>query len=600
MKLHVILLAAAGLFALGAACSADTIYLEDGRVIHGKITSRENANVVAVETPFGPMEFAARLVTKIEKGEKAVETPVKTGPTPPTTTTDAAATPAVAPTPSGGVTDQKTRDAFAEARRLAEKATTGAAVLAAWEQFLKNSPTGPLADLAKKEAATAKERADRDEVRLGTQWMPKKTVQDRVAKFEELVGKADAAANPDDAVKLLDQAVEALPYEPWGTKALFKKASILLKSASMSKFGTALGAILKIDSDNVAAHNNLGVLAAQQQQWSTAISHCGKAVAQTDNDAVFDNFDLALAQGKVDPSAAQMLGDADRQLQNAVRRLQVAGKHVGENRWGNTWIAEADYQKYAKENCEIETRMTANNRSLSQLRGNIGQSQANLNKLFAQRDRIYSAWYDDYENIRRLDNQISSIRVDITRMNAQVRDLQDANDTLASKWNTAPHASGWVYISEDGAAFGDAAGVAGGGKGDFSSPAQLATALPKDLFDKDATDLQRSMAVEKVAGKTLKARGELTSVGAGLSGDIRLEIRQDFQPKPTVAGKVLSQCLVTCLLPKDLADKLKDYKKGWMVEIEGHIKNLHAANRFDGLSLSVDVEDAKVLSAAPH
>ena len=93
-------------------------------------------------------------------------------------------------------------------------------------------------------------------------------------------------------------------------------------------------------------------------------------------------------------------------------------------------------------------------------------------------------------------------------------------------------------------------------------------------------------------------RGQNSGNGAGAS--IRLEIQHTFVPKPVINGKTVSQCLAICTFPKDAADKLKDYKRGWVVELEGHIKGLHSMVFSNSASLTIEIDDPKVISAVAH
>ena len=49
------------------------------------------------------------------------------------------------------------------------------------------------------------------------------------------------------------------------------------KAKQMRDFGIALGDVVKVEPNHVAARNNIGVLAAQQQHWDAAVANLAKA-----------------------------------------------------------------------------------------------------------------------------------------------------------------------------------------------------------------------------------------------------------------------------------------------------------------------------------
>jgi hypothetical protein len=49
----------------------DTLYLEDGRTIQGKVISPPGAPTVKIDTPAGEQQFAASMIREIKLGEHA-------------------------------------------------------------------------------------------------------------------------------------------------------------------------------------------------------------------------------------------------------------------------------------------------------------------------------------------------------------------------------------------------------------------------------------------------------------------------------------------------------------------------------------------------
>ncbi len=425
---------------LAGSLGADIVYLHDGRAIRGKVTSADGAAMVQVETPFGPMQFRSTLVKKIEKGEPQ--------PAASTTQPDAPAGAAAPAAGDPGRLDPAHRQKFALTRAEADKLDDGPAGLAVWDAYLAENPPGVLGELARKEQAVWKERADKDLVRFGPQWLPRNQVAERLAKADELVGKAEGASDVDEAAKLFDEAAKAHPYR---IDIPMKKAMTFYRAKKMVEYGVALGQVVKLDGNHPAARNNLGVLAAQQKQWATAIVHLSKAGAVCDNDTVLDNLDQAIAMA-ADSGAASAATSDDRSLRQVVDVWHAAGRRVGEARWGNTWVSEDQYKTYVKENAEIDRKIAVNNTQIGRLRHRYNNAMKVKQLAKEARDNAAAGRYgnrgsDYYERLaeedKKADAELKEITDEVTARRAD-------SDALAAKRNIPPHASRLVLLDTDG------------------------------------------------------------------------------------------------------------------------------------------------------
>lgn len=346
----------------GSVASADTVTLHDGKKYEGKITSADDATVVVIDTKFGPMQFAKALVATVTKGD------VPAAPAPTAAPTPVADAPAPAETPAPVVpagVDPKQREKFAEMRKGMETVATGAEGAALLDAFIKAFPTGSLSDLARKDLVLWKDRADKNLVRWGSGWSPKDQVDAHVAKADELVGKADAAGAPEEAAKLL---LEAGREHPFRADIPFKRALSWHKANKPREATQAFADTVKADANHVAGRNNLGVMMAQQAMWDLAIANLVRAAGQTESDVVLDNLDQVIAMADAAGAADATVASYQSQVQQVVRRLQAAGKRSGENRWGASWISQADYDKYMKENAEVERGVTKDRTTLANLK----------------------------------------------------------------------------------------------------------------------------------------------------------------------------------------------------------------------------------------
>lgn len=393
----------AGLLLTASITTADVVTLHDGRVVKGKITSDAGAPVVKIETTMGPLQFPMTMVKSIATGDEPAPSP---SPSPsPADAPSVDAPPADTPPPASqpdplvsGPIDPAVLAKLNETRQATAKAATGAEGLAAWDAFLAICKTGSLADRARQEQVIWKDRADKNLVRFGpNQWLAKDQVDARVAKANELVTQAEAAADDNEAGRLFDQAIASNPYL---IDIPLKKAAHFHKAHNLPKYSVALADVLKVDPNNVMARNNLGVNYAVQRQWAMAIGQLARAAANSlDDETSLNNLDQVAALIADDDDAPDSLeAEADRAIRSVVEKLHAAKQHVGETRWGTKWISDKEYKD------------------------NLAKC-AEINKKIAEYKRIGSKLQDDYEDAQR----------DKKRWEKELKDLNSAN-TARSLW----------------------------------------------------------------------------------------------------------------------------------------------------------------------
>ncbi|MDD4890746.1 MAG: hypothetical protein PHU85_12550 [Phycisphaerae bacterium] len=455
---------------------ADTVYLHDGRKIQGKVVSEEGAALVKLDTPMGQMEFKMSEIAKIEKGDAAA-TPAAS-PAPKPDTPPAADTPAPSVIPAG--VDPKAREKFTEMRKSLENAATGADGQALVEQFLKDFPNGPLAESAKKDLTIWKDRVAKNLVKFGPIWQPKDQADARRAKADELLGKAEAEGKLEDAAKLYDQASGQDPYR---VDIPVKKAARCYKDKKMREYGKALGDIVKIEPNNVAARNNMGVLQAQDKQWGAAVGNIGKAAILGETEKILDNLDQVAAMAEQDGQSAAQFEQA---IQLVVTQLHNAKQHVGENRWGNAWVKEDEYRKNMAENAEIDKQIAAGKAKFQGMKAQNTQLLAAKTK--AENDlknaqsstTVYpgvvgrpgtgygngTTGYGviDQTTINNLTNQVNQAKQAIAKLEADGKKCQADITAAEAKRIKPPHAGKLVLLDSDGKAELESITPAGGDK----------------------------------------------------------------------------------------------------------------------------------------
>ena len=216
------------------------------------------------------------------------------------------------------------------------------------EKFIADHAGNPMAEVAGRELALWKMRVEKGLVRFGpTGWLPKAEVDKKNEAADKLVTRASGEDKPEVALKTLTEAAAASPFR---ADIQFKKFEVLMKATpSREKDANGPLAVItgKIDPNNVAAINNLGVLAARQKQWQVAFDLLLKAAGKSpDTDVLWDNFDQAFAMAQASGVTMTALIAADSQMRGVVGKIHKAGKRVGDTRWGNSWIPEKDFETY--------------------------------------------------------------------------------------------------------------------------------------------------------------------------------------------------------------------------------------------------------------
>jgi len=302
------------------------------------------------------------------------------------------------------------------------------------EAFISSHQGVPQAEMAQKELAMWKDRADKNLVRFGQTWRPKDEVDKLNAKVEEMLTAAASEEKTDKAIKLLTDAAKINPYR---TDIPFKKFQAFLKDKREKEAAGALAGVLKIDPNNVAAMNNIGVLDARQKQWQQAFDMLLRAAGKSpDTNAIWDNFDAATVMAE-ENGGASLVQAADSAMRGLVAKIHKAGKHPNETRWGNSWISEEDYAKYAKENRQSGSKLVGIKSRIRSLKASKSKLERER-KVLADKDEKTST---DTAQIKQLDKKIEAI-------DKQLSELEDQAEK--SKGNEPSHADKLVLLALDG------------------------------------------------------------------------------------------------------------------------------------------------------
>ena len=449
----IVIVVALGGFVAGAR--GDVVYLQDGRVIRGTVVSDPDARTVVLETPYGRMDIQAVLVEKIERAAPApASKPDQAAAVPGASSTAGSVGSSGSAGSAGSQPDREAVNLAPEDREVlvkaiveADKSATAAEGLAAWTQFISTDGRSPqLLAAAKAKKAVWQERVDKHLGRYGPNWVPADDLAKRNAEADDLLAKAEAAATLEEACNLFDKALGAHPYR---ADIPFGKARRLLKGSKPAEANAAFDQVIAIDPNNAAALNNMGVMAGSHKRWPGALQHLCKAVALADSDLLFDNLDAVMAEAAKSDCPRVALVSAEHHLAQVVEALHKAGKHVGQKRWGNEWIAQADADAYAADNAKIDATEAAQEAQLATLQRQMAIGTKAAKDLADDINNRFGAFGDSGNAYTQMRDRHIAMMNQLRTMHTQEADLTKELTATVAKRHPQSHAAKLTVLDAD-------------------------------------------------------------------------------------------------------------------------------------------------------
>lgn len=328
-RIVLLILASISVAGGGGAASADVLRLKDGTSIEGDVKKGEAGWVVTL--PGG------QTTTVSADQVKSIEAAAKGG-------DDMAG--------------------LASLRRSTENATDAQPVIDKYNRFIGQSAGTPAADEAKKDLAVWQSRLDRGLVRVGTRWV---TREERSQLQLNAVQIADRARQQMKDGRWTDaeaSLADALAADPNSPTALYLRALLAYQSGQFVAARKDLEAVKASTPNHGPTLNNLGVIAVRQNRMGEAVNYFDQAMRVTPLDrTVMDNVAEmlhALSEEAPRPNVQRaLLQRATALFQEQETKLIAKMKEQGLNRWGATWVNDADYARLKEAQKKIQEKMTA-------------------------------------------------------------------------------------------------------------------------------------------------------------------------------------------------------------------------------------------------
>ena len=319
------------------------------------------------------------------------------------------------PAPADPAANKAAADEYKQLTEQLNQTANAADGVPLLEKFVADHPGTSSAEQAKAELAKWKDLAAKGMARFGPGWIPKDDLDKKNAKVSELITRADSEADEKNGgvAKAAKTLTEAATVNPYRADIPFKKFEMLLKNNMEAEAGAPLGAIKKIQPNSAPVINDMGVLSARQKQWQSAFDLLLLAASKApDINAIWDNFDQAVAMAKESGVPDATLNEVDGKLRQMIARIHKAGTHASETRWGNSWISEKDYAAYTKENQAAVNAGARMNAESTRLNNEILFCQ-NKQKVIQGHSTKYAT---DDADMKALDGRINADKADLDKL----------------------------------------------------------------------------------------------------------------------------------------------------------------------------------------
>jgi hypothetical protein len=342
-----------------------------------------------------------------------------------------------------------------------------------------------MANAARGQMRLWRERANAKLARFGPQWLAESEVEQRSARAEQLLSQAESADDQSRA-KLLQEAAKAHPYR---VDIPFAEFRMHYRAERMREASGALGAVLRIDRDHLAALNNAGVLAAGQKQWQVAFAQLSRAAAR-DSDVAFDNLDQAIEMARADKY--RMADRGEEMIAAAVTQLHRADRHKGQTRWGNSWISLEEHKEHVEADRNVDRKRAKVLAAMRSLAGKYSRLRTERSKLRRQM-KAYGGNQKNNSTYKRIKSDLNKIDKEVEQIEKKAEELKGERDKIDQERPQPPHAGRLVLLDLDGST--EFASIDAGSKNNDGGG---------DLFDDKGDDKKSSKKKSRKKAKDKK------------------------------------------------------------------------------------------------
>jgi tetratricopeptide (TPR) repeat protein len=351
-------------------------------------------------------------------------------------------------------------DKLASLRRSVEYVGNARDVVDRYKRFIQQNSGTTAADEAKKDLAIWQDRADRNMVKVGSDWVTHEqhvALQVRAIAAADDVRKLMAGGRLNEANAILGRSLEADPSSP---TLLFLKGVIQYKQEQVPQARRTFEAVKEQLPNHAAALNNLAVIAARQNQWPAALSLYEQAmVASPQNRQVLDNVAEALnslpenqRNLPILQKVAKRFGDQDLAL---AAKLQQQGLY----RWGATWVDNKQLEELKKAEQDMRTKLDALSAEFDTIKTRINNIDREIgDNERAMRDITASRYYGRYyertvlpSRYYDLEAENQKLHKDRDEQSAKLEDLRNQARTIQKSYPIAKYSGTQKLIEAEGA-----------------------------------------------------------------------------------------------------------------------------------------------------
>jgi tetratricopeptide (TPR) repeat protein len=264
---------------------------------------------------------------------------------------------------------------LASLRRAVENIRDINTILDRYESFIAQNTGTPAADQAKTDMDTWRDRQSRGLVRVGSRWV---TPQEQAEVQRKMLGVADAlratmkAGRLKEAGTVLDRA---LADDPQNMSLLYLRGVLTYRLEQLPAARKAFEAVFSQAADHAPTLNNLAVILWRQNAMIAALNDYDAAMlAAPVSREILDNVAEALNALPEKDRKGLVVAKVVRHFKEQDEELQKKMAERGLTRWGATWVTEAQADKLAAQEKEIQSQ-------INQMSKDFDAAQARINTI---------------------------------------------------------------------------------------------------------------------------------------------------------------------------------------------------------------------------
>jgi tetratricopeptide (TPR) repeat protein len=243
-------------------------------------------------------------------------------------------------------------------RRAVENISDIDVIIERYESFLTQNTGSPAATAAQQDLDQWRDRQTRGLVKVGSKWV---TPQERAQIQQRASGVADQLRQTMKQGRLKEAAAvldEALADNPTNISLLYLRGVLMYREEQLPPSRKAFEAVFAQAADHAPTINNLAVILWRQNALIAALNDYDSAMlAAPVSREILDNVAEALNALPENERKGPVVAKVVRHFKEQDEELQKKQAARGLTRWGATWVTQAEADKLAAQEKDIQSHL---------------------------------------------------------------------------------------------------------------------------------------------------------------------------------------------------------------------------------------------------